>query len=514
MEDQLSTIHHTYLRYECADAFGISVASGSSKAPASHQVIVAGRGVSNPFLYTIAGSTIHVWDVKSSLQPIYKIGHVSTANIGSGSALNDNEVVCVHVSASNVATGWIDGTVRIFEVDTSKIASASSQPPHNSLLDDRNAASSNDRLWQTDPLVLNGHTSPVRTITLDDANRSQTNSRCASGGSDGSIILWDIIAETGLFRFLGHRAGISDLSFFAAPNDQRDLLLSCSLDGLVKIWDIANQCCIQTLTNYRGHEVLTGALALTLPSPSEEDRRFRFITGGSNGQTMVWSMVSSSASTNGKNPVVGISDKNNEGFSSLAADPLNPVNDGRTADDILQLMGYLKPPDNIAVNASDKIMSIRISGQQRYVGVQRGEKSLDVYSIRSLTETQKKRLRRIKRRQEKFKKKQKEEGLQERPTKTKRGLLDDDESDGPAIVDEEMGDNKTIDFDPELVQASDEFEYLVTLRTTAKIRGFCFYPKDTRHSKNVELCRIVCALSSNALETYSIQKRPEEASAG
>ena len=89
---------------------------------------------------------------------------------------------------------------------------------------------------------------------------------------------------------------------------------------------------------------------------------------------------------------------------------------------------------------------------------------------------------------------------------------DDDGSEGQYNANDGVviGENSASDFDPELLQASDEFEYLVTIRTTAKIRGFSFYPKDTRHNHNVELCRVVCALGSNTLETYSIQKRPEE----
>ena len=31
---------------------------------------------------------------------------------------------------------------------------------------------------------------------------------------DGAVILWDVVAETGLFRLLGHRVPVTGVSFF------------------------------------------------------------------------------------------------------------------------------------------------------------------------------------------------------------------------------------------------------------------------------------------------------------
>ena len=36
----------------------------------------------------------------------------------------------------------------------------------------------------------------------------------ASGGADGAVILWDVVAETGLFRLMGHRVPVTGVSFF------------------------------------------------------------------------------------------------------------------------------------------------------------------------------------------------------------------------------------------------------------------------------------------------------------
>jgi WD40 repeat protein len=578
MVDSLSNINHTYLRYECADTFGVSVASGSSKAPTSHQVMKSvprlsmnhpslsssSSSSSSSLLYTIAGSTINVWNMKSSLQPIYRIAHVcDRSNIGTGAALNDNEVVCLDVVTTTtttttthskknmatektwVATGWIDGTIRIFELDTSSMClTTNTSSPYNSLLGDHDTTTSTTtttttHLWHSDPLVLHGHQqSPVRTIRFDVADaaaalhRDKTttmamHSRCASGGSDGIIILWDIIAETGLFRFIGHRGAITDLSFFVAY-DHHDLLLSCSVDGLMKVWDIQNQCCIQTLTNYRGHQVLTGTFRSLWPL-SPDDHRYRFITGASNGQTMVWSIATAAAAATTLSTTKTIStDKSAMVTIEDTSGVMAPQPDHPPGDDICQFMGTIQPPTNTIATHPDKITCIQFSYDGRYVGIGRGEKLVDVYHVRSLLESHKKRIRRMKRRQEKYNKKQGTENEDGRPAVKKRGILDDDDDNDDHHNDDKDGDetmqpSSVTDYDPELLQASDEFEYLVTIRTTNKIRGFCFSPNENvpqhHHHRQqqqppIELCRVVCALGSNALETYSIQKRPEPSSEG
>ena len=36
---------------------------------------------------------------------------------------------------------------------------------------------------------------------------------------DGAVILWDVVAETGLFRLLGHRVPVTGVSFFRPGGD-------------------------------------------------------------------------------------------------------------------------------------------------------------------------------------------------------------------------------------------------------------------------------------------------------
>ena len=66
-----------------------------------------------------------------------------------------------------------------------------------------------------EPLVLNGQMSPARVARFDvGAGAGAACGRLASGGADGAVILWDVVAETGLFRLMGHRVPVTGVSFF------------------------------------------------------------------------------------------------------------------------------------------------------------------------------------------------------------------------------------------------------------------------------------------------------------
>lgn len=461
-----TNMDHTYLRYECADAFGLTIASTSSKAPVSNQIL--GFTNDGTKLLTVAGSFVAALPLKSALQPTWKLGHAQqlTGGVGTGRALNSDEVVCLDVSERQVATGWVDGAVRIFDLTDTNNSYSSRKAAHSLLEDDGSP------LWESEPLLLNGHSgSPVRSVVFD-----SNCSRLASGGSDGTVVLWDIVAEMGIYRLLGHRGGITDISFLSRENFNG--LISCSLDGLVKIWDLDGQCCVQTIASHRG-EVWAGTCMPIKKSEGDDEQRWRLITGGHDGQVRVWS--GNGSTTNDSDQAMRIVD--DEGGEGTVAE-LKPVN----TDDICHFMGSLTPPPNVAMS-NEKILGIRYHHNGRYVGVLHG-RHVDVYLIRSTQDSHKKRARRLKRRQEKSKKKSTSKG------KKKRGILDDPESS------DDDAPNSTVDelMDPELIKASDEFEYLTTVRASHKVRGFSFCP----HKEKGELARIVCAMTTNALEIHAL----------
>ena len=159
-------MEHTYLRYECADSFGLAIATASSKAPPSNSVLAfignsrRSNNNSTSTLLTTTASCITGFNLKSCQQTL-KLGHREhlTGGVGTGRALNSDEVVCLDVSASTdvsssvrVATGWIDGSVRVFDVEPEDLQKTSGLA--HSLLQDNEEG---EDFLLREPLVVNGH---------------------------------------------------------------------------------------------------------------------------------------------------------------------------------------------------------------------------------------------------------------------------------------------------------------------------------------------------------------------
>jgi WD40 repeat protein len=125
--------------------------------------------------------------------------------LGTGKALNSNEVLCIatthHTNATStsttghkVATGWKDGSIRVFEVGQDDMKSFQGQGQSKlglvqSLLFPRGGEE--EEFIMREPLVLNGHSgSPITALAF---HFEGMNTTLASGSSDGTVILWDII---------------------------------------------------------------------------------------------------------------------------------------------------------------------------------------------------------------------------------------------------------------------------------------------------------------------------------
>eukprot|EP00980_Cylindrotheca_fusiformis_P002250 scaffold517_cov119-Cylindrotheca_fusiformis.AAC.33 len=489
-------MQHTYLRYECADSFGLISSSASSKAPVSNSILAFGSESRNrPVLLTTAGSHCMGFHLRTT-EPTIKIGHREqlSGGVGTGRALNSDQIVCLdvaipkHDESCKVATGWVDGAVRVFDVTEDEICSDRGCALAQTLLQD----SDQEDFAMREPLVLNGHSgSPIRSLVF----HSRDASRLASGSSDGSVVLWDIVAETGLFRLLGHKGGITDINFVVLNSGALDVLVTSSLDGLVKVWDLEGQCCIQTIPTHRGE--VWSAACLTIPgsktagneSIGTDDNRIRLVTGSSDGQARVWSVQTPERYESKKEVREG------KDLPFAGGDGLM-----ESADDVCHYMGTLIPPPNVSTS-SERIACVHFHPNGKYVGVlHANSKNVDVYLIRSTQESLRKKQRRLKRKKEKSKLATKH---QEAGTKgQKRGILDD-----PDTEDENNEEMEKVSLDqkmsPEQTKASDEFEYLETARASHKVKGFIFVP----YKEQGAGVRIVCALSTNALEIHSLIRK-------
>ena len=89
-----------------------------------------------------------------------------------------------------LAVGYADGSVRIFELIS------------------QGAASGDTGIECRECACFPGHRGAVRSLAYDN-----NGALLASGGVDCDIVIWDLTAETGLFRLKGHRDAVTQLHF-------------------------------------------------------------------------------------------------------------------------------------------------------------------------------------------------------------------------------------------------------------------------------------------------------------
>lgn len=150
---------------------------------------------------------------------------------------------------STVAAGYSSGLVLLFSLKTGSTA-----------------------------ITLHGHRSAVTA-----ARYHASGTLLASGSADTDIVVWDAVAESGLYRLRGHRDGVTDVVFLGGGGGGvpggcsrlRNGLASCSKDTLVKLWDLDTQSCVQTVVGHRGE------VRRTYTNPTHAimclDKRFRFV---------------------------------------------------------------------------------------------------------------------------------------------------------------------------------------------------------------------------------------------
>ena len=173
-----------------------------------------------------------------------------------------------------VGSGWSDGSVRVFKADETHAESDG-----NSLLD-ADAASERPQ-----PLTLSGHRGPVTSLAFHGPSHL-----LATGGSDGKVVVWDVVDETGRYRLSGHRGVITGLRFYGpegAAADDGAYLLSASLDGYVKVWDLHTQRCVQTVVGHRG-QVLGLDVFREGGEEGGEEERARMVTCSEDRRLRVW----------------------------------------------------------------------------------------------------------------------------------------------------------------------------------------------------------------------------------
>ncbi len=184
------------------------------------------------YIATIAGRSVHVWDIQSEKEICPPIGH-------------QTRVIATAFSpdAKHIVTASRDSLVRIWDIGTGNstilpiphenmVVSISYAPGGNKLV-----TASQDScalIWD----VNTGRSTPIRNIggIIYTAQFSPDGRSVLTTSSDNTAILWDALEGTQSIPALKHDSRISAASF--SPDGK--YIVTSSIDGTVRIWDSAD----------------------------------------------------------------------------------------------------------------------------------------------------------------------------------------------------------------------------------------------------------------------------------
>ncbi|KAL1970448.1 hypothetical protein VTN77DRAFT_4092 [Rasamsonia byssochlamydoides] len=398
----------SYLKFEHSKTFGL-VASAASNAIWIRDEDVSGTARRTGAGRAIVGANEEVlcWDVKKGeLLSRWRDNDCKAQVTAIAQSKADEDVFAV---------GYEDGSIRLWD---SRIA--------------------------TVVVSFNGHKTAITQLAFDNSGV-----RLASGSKDTDIIVWDLIAEVGLFKLRGHTDQITSLHFLSPPSGDVDgipngvgetesggFLLSTGKDALIKIWDLASQHCIETHVAQSNGECWSLGLA-----PDQSG----CITAGNDGELKVWAI-----------------DEN--AMQEVAKEKAGSEN-----------KMILIERGTFYRHNKDRTIGISFHPRADYIGFHGSEKAVEIWRIRSATEVQKSLARKRKRRKEKEAERAANE---ENAAGQADGEKPEDASSAPI---------------------TEVFVPHVIVRTGGKVRSFAWMT--TKSSGNLHL---LAATTNNEIETFSV----------
>ncbi|KAA0174006.1 hypothetical protein FNF27_04567 [Cafeteria roenbergensis] len=273
----------TYLRYKQEHVLGL-IASPSCNIAADS----AGRFAASGTL-----ERVQVWNVRRGLL------HASLAEERCEAAVT---YVCMGNDDDTVAAGYADGSIRLWSVSRKALITR-----------------------------LQGHKRGVSALVFDAEGDT-----LVSGSQDTTIVVWDLTAQAGVCRLRGHKDEVTALvlvdpaylrdaaagasSAGSAGFAGRPLLVSASKDTLLKVWDLAEQTCVQTMVGHRSEVwALAGAPAIGA-APAGEG----LLGAGAGGAQAASSVAAGASAAPGRpgkrpRPVAGEEDEASGSASSAEA---------------------------------------------------------------------------------------------------------------------------------------------------------------------------------------------------
>ena len=305
----------SYLRYSLSSTLGVIVSPNSNVLSTSPVISTANKSArSQPTLAIVpALESIKVWNIKTSALLVTLYDSPSAAEV---TVLAQNPV-----RKEFLAAGYMDGSIRLWKL---------------------NGSCNEGELVVT----FNGHKSAITQLCFD-----HQGNRLASGSRDTDVVLWDIVSEEGIARLRSHQDQITGLSFLHSIHDASEetrvggeFLLSAGKDGLVKVWDLTTNFCIERHLPHRGE---IWALAVSVAQDV-------VVTAGPDGELKFWSAT-----------LPGASDMDVDGLKILAQ------------------------RGSISRANRDRPLSLKFHPTSRYLAVHASSRNIEIFRLRSAEEVKK-----------------------------------------------------------------------------------------------------------------------------
>uniref|UniRef100_A0A8C1HF30 WD repeat-containing protein 3 n=2 Tax=Cyprinus carpio TaxID=7962 RepID=A0A8C1HF30_CYPCA len=316
--------------------------------------------------------------------------------------------LCPSPDGVHIAVGYEDGGVRIF----------------NLLNGESN-------------ISFSGHKSAVSVIRYD-----ALGARLVTGSRDTDVIVWDIINECGLYRLKGHKDAITQILFLESKN----LLITSSKDSFVKWWDLDTQHCFKTMVGHRTE--VWGMVML--------NKERRLLTGSADSELRAWDIQYIEEGKEVGEPqekkVRTLLENEEEDEEGLDEEPEERILSCKKAGSVLR-------------EARDRVVSLVTDAKAKVLACHGLDATLEVFTVLSEEEVQKKMDRKLKKAKKKAK-------------------FQEGEEHGPEPVVER--------------KLSDEIQKLANIKASSKIRSM-----DCLAVPNGEM-KLALLLQNNTVETYTL----------
>uniref|UniRef100_A0A8C3U083 WD repeat-containing protein 3 n=1 Tax=Catharus ustulatus TaxID=91951 RepID=A0A8C3U083_CATUS len=320
---------------------------GLVASPRAGVVFVALRGERGRYVAVPACEHVFVWDTRKGEKVLILKGLKQQVSC-----------LCPSPDGLHLAVGYEDGAISVFNL-----------------------------LSAESTITFNGHRAAVTALQYD-----HLGGRLVSGSKDTEVIVWDVINESGLYRLRGHKDVITQVLFLKEKN----LLVTCAKDTLVKWWDLDTQHCFKTLV---GHRAEVWGLALL-------SKERRLITGSADSELRVWDLTY----------ILEVKDPDEPESKKSKGSPSPETEENTEEDETLELDEHpeeriikCSKAGSIMREGKDRVVTLSTDQMGKFLACHGTDSVLEVFSVLSEEEVQKKLEKKMKKARKKAKQNSEEE---------------------------------------------------------------------------------------------------------